>query len=244
MKWFCRPSRWSALTLVLCAAGASSAPPPLPQRNLVIEWRQIDELQSAANSATRLSTVTSTHGGQVGVSAGVVVSTQHHNANNAVGQQLRVLNGGRTVLRLNQSVPVVWVQAVQADFQSPGGYHQANRANGGAAVVQGLTWLDAGRQITFHPRWPGGEQAAVVDVQVDSAQLERDRPSADALNSGASLPVQTRRQTATTVLAPLGQWVTIARTGSETTTEQTGVVSTQSATSQQRQLMQIRVIVP
>jgi hypothetical protein len=48
----------------------------------------------------------------------------------------------------------------------------------------------------------------------------------------------------TTVLAPLGQWVTIARTGGETTSEQRGVVSTTSATSQQRQLMQIRVLVP
>ncbi|MFM8900610.1 MAG: hypothetical protein ACKOF9_11795 [Burkholderiales bacterium] len=234
MTWFSR-TQGLALTLSLCAVVAHSAPPSLPQRNLVIEWRQIDESQTNSAPAAQVTTTVSSHAGQVNVSSGITVSTQRRDANHAAYQQLRVLNGGRATVRINHSVPVMWVEAAVQT--------QPNRS--GSAVVQGLTWLEAGRQITLQPRWPGGEQAAAVEVQVDSAGLENDRSTIAAMNPGGStLPVQTRSQTATTVLAPLGQWVTIARTGGEASAEQRGVVSTTSVTNQQRQLMQIRVLVP
>ncbi|MFM2447556.1 MAG: hypothetical protein RIS44_6 [Pseudomonadota bacterium] len=246
MTCFRRITSWSALTLSLCASLAYSAPPSLPQRNLVIDWRQIDDHETSSQPAARWSSTVTTSGAPSSVSGGVTVSTQQRSSSQAFSQQMRVLNGGRVTVRLNQSIPVMWVEAAQTTANTVGGYGGANTPRtSGAAVVQGLTWLDAGRQISLQPRWPGGELPAVVDIQVDNATLENERPTVAAMNSGgAALPVQTRSQTVTTVLAPLGQWVTIARTGGETTSEQRGVVSTMSATSQQRQLMQIRVLVP
>jgi hypothetical protein len=244
MTWSRFFSGWSVLTLSLCATWADSAPPSLPQRNLVIEWRQIDDSEAAGQPAARLSTTVSTSGAQVNVSGGVTVSTQHRLGSRDFSQQLRVLNGGRTTVRINQRIPVMWVEAAQIQTNTAVGYGNPTTPRAGATVVQGLTWLDAGRQITLQPRWPGGDQPAVVDIQVDSAAIEHERPTLAAMNSGAALPVQTRGQTVTTVLAPLGQWVTIARTGAEAHSEQRGVVSTMSATSQQRQLMQIRVLAP
>ncbi len=246
MTWLQRAAGWSVLTLSLCATWANSAPPPLPQRNLVVEWRQIDDSETTSTPATRLNTTVSTSGTQLSVSGGITVSTQHRSGSQTSSQQLRVLNGGRATVRINQSIPVMWVEAVQIQTNAALGYaNPATMPRAGAAVVQGLTWLDAGRQITLAPRWPGGDQPAVVDIQVDSAALENERPTIAAMNSGgAAMPVQTRSLTVTTVLAPLGQWVTIARTGGETVSEQRGVVSTTTSTSQQRQLMQIRVLVP
>jgi hypothetical protein len=240
-----RIASWSVLTLCLCAPLANSAPPSLPQRNLVIDWRQIDDNETTSQPAARWSSTVTTSGAQLSVSGGVTVSTQQRSSSQSFSQQMRVLNGGRVTVRLNQSVPVMWVEAAQTNTNPAAGYGGANLPRSGAAVVQGLTWLDAGRQISLQPRWPGGELPAVVDVQVDNATLENERPTVAAMNSGgAALPVQLRSQTVTTVLAPLGQWVTIARTGGETTSEPRGVVSTTTATSQQRQLMQIRVLVP
>jgi hypothetical protein len=244
MTWSRFFSGWSVLTLSLCTTWANSAPPSLPQRNLVIEWRQIDDSEATGQSATRLSTTVSTRGAQVNVSGGVTVSTQHRSGSQDFSQQLRVLNGGRTTVRINQRIPVVWVEAAQIQTNTAGGYGNPTPPHAGAMALQGLTWLDAGRQITLQPRWPGGELPAVVDIQVDSAALENERPTLAAANSGAALPVQTRSQTVTTVLAPLGQWVTIAHSGGQTVSEQRGVVSTTSATSQQRQVMQIRVTAP
>lgn len=240
-----RAAGWSVLTLSLCATLANSAPPLLPQRNLVIEWRQVDDSETTSTPATRLNTTLSTSGAQVNVSGGITVSTQHRSGSQDSTQQLRVLNGGCATVRINQSVPVVWVEAAQTRVGAVGAHGNSNMPGVDVTVVQGITWLDAGRQITLQPRWPGGDQPAVVDIQVDSAALENERPAVAAMNSGgAALPVQTRSQTVTTVLAPPGQWITIARTGGEAVTEQRGVVSTTTSSTQQRQLMQIRLLVP
>ncbi|XVJ71389.1 MAG: hypothetical protein HEQ39_18675 [Rhizobacter sp.] len=246
MTWRQTVACGAVLTLNLCLTLANSAPPSLPQRNLVLEWRQIDDTEAAGLAAAPLNVTVSTSGAQATSSGGVAVSTQQRAGTQALHQQLRVLNGGRATVRINQSIPVMWVEVAQAATNPAGGYGGNNMSRTtGSAVVQSLTWLDAGRQITLQPRWPGGELPAVVDIQVDSAALENERPTVAAMNSGgAALPIQTRSQTVTTVLAPLGQWVTIARTGGETQSAQRGVVSTTSATSQQRQLMQIRVLVP
>lgn len=245
MTWIHSIARGCVLTLSFFAHLANSAPPSLPQRNLVIEWRQIDDMEATGLPASRLSTTVSTSGAAVTVSGGVTVSTQHRSGSQTASQQLRVLNGGRATVRVNQTLPIMWVEAAQSPIGAGGGDGNMNTRRPGATVVQGLTWLDAGRQITLQPRWPGGESPAVVDIQVDSAVLENERPTPAAMNpGGTTLPVQTRSQTVTTVLAPLGQWVTIARTGAESQSEQRGVVSTATATSQQRQIMQIRVLVP
>lgn len=227
------------LTAALPAWAAQPAIAPLPQRNLVIEWRQLDESLALGGHASAQGQVVSTTGGGISAAGGVTLGTQRRDDQRTQSQQLRVLNGGRASVRVSQGIPVTWVQSAQAEPDMRGSTGSAV----GPGVVQGLVWLEAGRQITLQPRWPGGQQPAVVDVQVDSASLEADRPWT-AQNQGGGMPSQARSQTATTVLAPLGQWVTIARTGGEQAVEQRGVVSTTSLSQAQRQLMQIRVLVP
>lgn len=152
---------------------------------------------------------------QVEEIAGVAVSTQLREPMLAP-QQIRVRNGAKASLRLGQSMPVQWVQAASAR----------------GTVVHAVTWMDAGQVLTVQPRWPGAKQAVTVEIEVQSAAVG-DRV-------GTELPTQSRSHLATTVRAPLGQWVTMATTGGS---PQRGVYSSE-ATSESRRLIQLRVLAP
>ncbi len=133
-------------------------------------------------------------------------------------QQVQVLNGSEARIRYAQAIPLQWVQSVQA----PGPL-------AGAGVQQGLIWLQAGQSLVLRPRWPGGQAAVTLEIEVQTAAVQA-RP-------GAGLPSQQRSELATTVQAPLGQWVTIARSGQAAPK---GTYSSAAATERPR-LLQLRV---
>ena len=136
-------------------------------------------------------------------------------------QQLQVRNGSQARLSFAQTTPLQWVQSVQA----PG-------ALTGAGVRQGLIWLQAGQSLQLRPRWPGGQRPATVEVEVQTASVQQ--------QPGRELPTQERSALATTVQAPLGQWVTLARSGQGTPP---GSYSS-DATTQRPRLLQLRVTAP
>ncbi|QKO23065.1 hypothetical protein [Rhodoferax sp. BAB1] len=136
-------------------------------------------------------------------------------------QQLQVRNGSQARLSFAQTTPLQWVQSVQA----PG-------ALTGAGVRQGLIWLQAGQSLQLRPRWPGGQRPATVEVEVQTASVQQ--------QPGRELPTQERSALATTVQAPLGQWVTLARSGQGTPP---GSYSSDAATQRPR-LLQLRVTAP
>ena len=190
------------LLLALSAPGLHAADPPasrapLPQRDLVLELREIEE------------------GG-----GGYVVSTRPQ-VPLMPAQQLQVSNGGTARLSFSQATPLQWTQSVQA----PG-------ALTGAAVNQGLIWLQAGQSLLLRPTWPGGQRPAKVDVAVQTSSVQQ--------QPGRELPTQERGELATTVQAPLGQWVTLARSGNA---PQPGVYRSDAA-SQRPRLLQLRVTAP
>lgn len=182
------------LVLLLSALLVLPAAAQLPQRDLLVELRQIEE-----------------------GSAGYVVGTRPQVPLMAP-QQVQVRNGSQARLSWGQAVPVQWVQSVNAAGPMTG-----------AGFRQGLTWLQAGQTFIVRPRWPGGQQAASVDIEVQTASVET-RP-------GAELPTQQRGEVVTTVHAPLGQWVTVARSGQATPQ---GSYRSDDATQRPR-LLQLRV---
>lgn len=187
------------LSLPLAGARAAEPParPPLPQRDLVLELREVEE------------------GG-----AGYVVGTRPQ-APLMPPQQLQVRNGSAARLSFSQTTPLQWVQSVQAQG-----------ALTGAGVKQGLIWLQAGQSLELRPSWPGGQRPATVDVQVQTANVQQ--------QPGRELPTQERSELRTSVQAPLGQWVTVARSGNA---PQPGVYSSNAA-SQRPRLLQLRVTAP
>ena len=146
-------------------------------------------------------------------------------------QSVQVRNGEKASLSVGSSMPMQWVQsvAVQSAMLAASGA-SANSSSG--SVTHAVTWMEAGQSIKVHPRWPGAKQWVTVDIETQSASV--------APRVGTELPNQSHSQMATTVSAPLGQWVTIAATGSSA---QRGVYGS-DAGSDTRRLLQIRVLAP
>jgi hypothetical protein len=200
-----------ATAMLLCAAQLCSpqaqvhaAGPALPQRDLSVELRQVE---------------TGREDGGAHYSAGSAVASAWE------PQQVLVRNGGKATLRLNDSIPMQWTQSVSAP--NPGG-----GANSGASVSNALVWFDAGQSLSVQPQWPGGKQPALVEVEVQRANVDA--------RLGADLPKQTRNSLSTTVSVPLGEWVTLAVTGE---VPHSGVYSSEAGL-QMRRLLQIRVVLP
>jgi hypothetical protein len=165
-----------------------------------------------------------------GGSSGYSVSTESRNPL-LEEQHVQVRNGEKASLSMGKSMPMQWVQSVTAQSATLA-TDGASASSSGGGVTNAVTWMDAGQSIKVHPRWPGGKQLVTVDIEMQSASVGE--------RTGAELPDQSRSQVATTVSAPLGQWVTIASTGSR---PQQGVYGSE-ATSNTRRLLQIRVLAP
>ena len=184
------------------------AKPELPKRDLTVELRQVDD----------------------GPSSGYTVGTQPQTAP-FPAQAVRVRNGEKASLRMGQSMPVQWVQAVSAQnvgATAPG----VNLRSSGGSVSQGMTWMNAGQSIDVTPRWSGkGDVALEVEVQT----------SALGDQAASGLPLQNQSQLATTVTAPMGIWVIIASSGGAVA--QKGSYGSETGTEVRRTL-QVRVTVP
>ncbi|WP_176451900.1 hypothetical protein [Rhodoferax sp. TH121] len=190
-----------AFLLLACSLWAPVAKAQLPARDLTVELRQIED-RADEGSSYRAGPA---DGGQT-----------------LVPQKIQVRNGQKAQLRMNLSVPMQWVEAVQAPS-----------ANSGASVKQALQWFDVGQTVTVTPRWPGGNRAATVELEVQQANM--------ATRSNADMPSQSRSQISSTVTAPLAQWVTIAATGPAPARQ--GSYSSAGG-GEVRRLLQIRVLVP
>ena len=128
----------SSLLVLACSLwmplAHAQAQAKLPQRDLTVELRQIEDRQEEGSSYR----------------AGPADGTQGF-----APQKIQVRNGQKAQLRMQLAVPMQWVDATQAAS-----------ANSGAGVKQSLQWLDVGQSVTVTPRWPGGNKAATVELEV------------------------------------------------------------------------------
>ena len=155
-------------------------------------------------------------------------------------QQIQVRNGSQASLSVGQTLPLQWVQSVLAlpaahAASAPAASPQSpNQRSGG--VVNQLAWLHAGQRLTVLPRWPGGKQEVLIEVEVQSSQVDA--------RTGPELPAQTQNLVRTTLSAPLGQWVTLAVTGRSTPDGTTYGIYSSEAAVEPRRLLQLRVTAP
>jgi hypothetical protein len=146
-------------------------------------------------------------------------------------QQVRVRNGEKASLSLGRSMPMQWIASASAQSASLS-LAGASASSRGGSLTSAVTWMDSGQSIKLQPSWPGAQQSVSVEIEVLSTRVEA--------SNGAELPAQARSQLATTVSAPLGQWVSIAFTGKS---PESGVYDSDAA-SDPRRLLQIRVLAP
>lgn len=207
------------LFLLLFCSLSTVALAQLPDLNLTVSLREINEAQEDAPNV-----------------AGRSYSTEPSGPNfNA--QQVHVRNGEQASLHVEQTMPMLWIQQGQshsatfsADYSKEDastGKVRANSRSGG--FTQGLTTMTGGQRFTVTPSWPGAGKPVMVRIDMQSAVVD-ERISGD-------LPATTRKQFTSTISAMPNQWVTIASSGS--TAPAGSYSSTRSANA--RRLIQLRV---
>lgn len=220
------PSLAQALTLctlaLLCTAPMALAAEKLKPvtvreavRDLTVELRQVNEGQEDQDNPQ-------TSGGAY------TVGTSGSRPVDFAPQQVRVRNGEKASLQLNQSMPMQWVQKIESQSAtlSAGGASASNQSGG---VTQAVTWMESGQSLTVTPQWPGGKRPVRVEIEAQSSAVD-ERISSD-------LPAMQRQRYTSTVSVPLNRWVTIASSGKAA---RAGTYSSGGG-SDARRLTQIRV---
>jgi hypothetical protein len=213
-----------ALCLALLGACAAHAAPPLPQRNLVVEMRVADDSAEAQRGAsvTVGSRVRNDPRGdpRVDARAAVVVQGSTRSQTQDMQQRVLVLNGSRATLRLAQGQPVADTEI----WWTPWGPGAAVRSQ----------WVELVDGMDVWPRWPGGGAPVTLQVAAQSAGRTAANwpPAAPTLSLGI-----------TTVQAPLGEWVEVARLQSRQTASVAGG-GFGAATSARQRSLQMRVSLP
>ena len=226
----------------------------LPPRNFWIEFRWVSESEVFGGGVTGRTGVSVgkvldvSTGAPPPVQAGVVSTAGRAPDRVGAGLQglpghlLQVANGAKGALRLNQSVPVQWAQEFSAGAPRAGRPLPVPVAGEGPGLSQQTTWLQAGQTVSVQPRWAGRDQPVALELQLDSTRID---PAAASMQPSpwGPAPALQAQQTSTTVLAPLGQWVTVAITP-ETQREAEGAVTSLRGLPKsltERQILQVRV---
>lgn len=217
-----------AQLLAMASAGAG------PAQNLWVELRWVDSSVSAqALGGVRDGAVVIGTGGSVSPRGGASISTQR--AEDRAGQQVQrvlVLNGQQASLQLTETTPVQWVDfALQFDGSTAAaGAANAQNANSKGWALPRQGFAEQTRGFTVTPNWPGGQQPVRVELRAQGG-------------AGATLQnqTQTQAQVISTVSVPLGQWLTVARSGTQAQAPQRGVISSRSAETQSSRELQLRV---
>lgn len=225
-------TRRTCLAVLALAAGLASAvhAQSLPRQNLWIELRWVEQdLSGAAVAGVRDGSVVVSTGGTVTARGGVALSTQTRSQRMEAMPRVMVLNGAQAGITLNDLTPVQWVDV--AVDRRPGQPDQVfvSPRQGVHERIRGFSVL---------PRWPGGQQPVTVEVRTRDQSTGAPPPMSSPSPEGSGSPAA---EVVSTVQAPLGQWVTIARSGQVQTGGARGSYSTRDAEVQRLRELQIRV---
>jgi len=215
-----------ALLLNTLMTSAAQAAPP--QVNLTVSWRLDDAgRDSSTRQVVQGQVIIDSRGNVVG-RTGLGATTVETERSQQTEQMLQVLNGQQARLFVGkqvgrQSWQIVWSpqsggSSVGGSGGSSVGSSVGSSGGGGSYGVQSqTTHVDLGDGLVVRPRWAGGRQPVLLDIEARSSR---------ALNPGSSLGSGFepdgqvgRTEVSTTLALPLGQWTVIARSGDARTSE-------------------------
>lgn len=213
------------LLFALCAQASAQA---LPRKNLWVELRWVEtQVSAAAVAGVRDGAVVLGTAGSVSPRGQVVISTDKRESGMQLLPRLLVLNGASASVQLSEMTPVQWLDYGVEASPTTGG-----SPTGGAKVYavprSGISTQT--RSVSVSPRWPGPRQPVTVELRTQ-------------LDQAATDPAAPRQQTLllSTVQLPLGEWLTIARSGASLQTQQRGTLSTRDAEASVLRELQLRV---
>lgn len=198
--------------------GTAQAAPPL--RNLSVEMR-ISDAQVDAQRGAQGSVTIGSRDGRIDADGAVTVQAGSTRQMGDAAQRVLVLNGGRATLRLTQGLPVASTEV----WWTPWGPGAAVRSQ----------WVELVNGMQVRPLWPGGDAPVTVEIAAQSAE-RLTQPSGQALPPQAEL--------FTTVQAPLGEWVAVARLNSRSERSSLSTGGFGAATASHERSLQLRVSLP
>lgn len=230
-----------------CALGLQMASAQVPARNLLVSWRVVSSVDAQQSRAgvRQGGLVIDSRRGVIG-QGGVELSTRQLERDQQTHQQILVLNGRKARLDLRQQRPITqwqWVaQLGTAGQGGSGGWSGGQQGGQGVQPQVGLVaqtlWVDAGQGLTATPRWSGGK-TATVELEAE-APAHPERPFTQ--DAQGTPPARLVVQTALSV--PLGEWVPVAQTNRQEDVQRRGMLSTQSVSSDDQAVLEIRVSLP
>ena len=188
-------------------------------RNIQIEVRQVlrnDRQQADVQTRGALQLGSD---GQLDAQARLQLRQQQTQQSVTASQQVLVLNGRSARIALRTSTPLRVVQTVVR--------------NGTRIVSRGTVLLDATTGFLATPRWDGSNQA---ELELAASQAT---PPTPGMPAGAT-PVSSA---ASTLVLPLGEWVTVAESDQDSRNTGSGLGGSASDTDQRASALQVRLTV-
>lgn len=212
------------LSVLAAPVGAAEG----PRQNLWVELRWVESsLSGAAVAGVREGAVVVGTAGSYSPRGTVELGTRRRDEAGEQVQRLLVLNGHSASVQLSEMVPVEWLDyGVQADLA--GGRAQPSKVL--AAPRRSLVEQTRGFSVSVH--WPGAQQPVRVELKAQDLSP----PSAESGDRPAA-----RQQILSTVQLPLGDWVTVARSGLALQRQERGVLSSRDAEARSQRELQLRV---
>lgn len=157
----------------------------------------------------------------VGVQGGRVTGTLSQGRNSATTvQQILSLNGRPARIAVQTQTPLRLMQSFVR--------------NGQIINTQGTVLIEAGTGFSALPRWDGGD---VVEVELTTQQALR--PLFPA--AGARSPLPEQSSTGSSVVLPLGEWMTVAETDQDLQGSQSDLRGAQKQSGVARTEVQLKV---
>lgn len=227
-----RTGQWLGISLVFASiwllALAAIAQPAinsiantsrLPLRNIQIEVRQVQRSSREQTGAQVNGTVHINSQGVGDAPAQLRLRQQQEQQSGTALQQVLVLNGRAARIALRTSTPLRLVQTV---FR-----------NGAVVYIQGTVLLDSATGFMATPRWDGSDRA---ELEIAATQA--------TLSSGNSLGgVNPASSGASTLVLPMGEWVTVAQSDEDSRTSQSGLNGMATQSGQNASELQVRLTV-
>lgn len=209
----------SPVVIAQTAPDLIAKPNPLPLRNLQIEVRQVQHEDSQRAGLESHGGVRVKPDGSVAVAvAGQLRTpdTQARQSGTAV-QQVLVLNGRSAHIALRTDTPLRLMQTFVR--------------NGVLVFTQGTVLLQRGTGFRATPRWDGSDR---VELEIAAQQ---------ALNGSVAGAGQASSNTASVLVLPLGEWMTVAQSEQQTSDSRSGLGGTVTQASQTSTDVQVRLTV-
>lgn len=191
----------------------------LPLRNIQIEVRQV--LQSDRQQAGMQASGGLQIGGngQADAQARLQLRQQQSQQSTTASQQVLVLNGRSARIALRTSTPLRVVQTLVR--------------NGTVIVTRGTVLLDATTGFLATPRWDGSNG---VELELAASQAAPPTP-------GMPMGATPSSSATSTLMLPLGEWVTVAESDQDSRSTGSGLGGSASQTDQGSSALQVRLTV-